>query len=269
MLQVQPTGPPPERPRCVGAKKQKKAPPAEGATSKVIGSDEGENTTPSANSSRTSTKTPKVTQALYLNPDTFRRFIGPKNLGQTLIDGELTTCLLDNRAQLNFVTPSFAQERGMDIMSMECLAREIGGQVPPIWGIGGIMVEPIGFVLMNVKVPCVRGYNEDKVAIVMDDRDMSECPVILGTPTIYRVMEVIKESKISKLAVPWASSRIAWLMRDVQAKLGQAEVKDVANKPISPLHMDEVVRVASKCMVPPFGHKVIMAGLTLSCMATR
>ena len=46
-------------------------------------------------------------------------------------------------------------------MSMECLAREIGGQVPPIRGIGGIMVEPIGFVLMNIKVPCVRGYNED------------------------------------------------------------------------------------------------------------
>ena len=161
MLQVQPTGPPPERPRCVGAKKRERAPPTEGAASKVIGSNEGENSTLSATSSRTSTKTPKVTQAPYLNLDAFCRFIGPKNLGQTLIDGELTTCLLDNVAQLNFVTPSFVQERGMDIMSMECLEREIGGQVPPIRGIGGIMVEPIGFVLMNVKVPCVRGYNED------------------------------------------------------------------------------------------------------------
>ena len=125
------------------------------------------------------------------------------------------------------------------------------------------MVEPIGFVLMNVKVPCIQGYDEDQVAIVMDDPDMSECPVILGTPTIYRVMEVIKENEISKLAVPWASSRIAWLMRDVQAKLGQTEVKDVANKPISPLHVDEVVRVASKCTVPPFGHKVIHGRVNL------
>ena len=148
-------------------------------------------------------------------------------------------------------------------MSMECLAREIGEQVPPIRGIGGIMVEPIGFVLMNVKVPCVWGYNEDQVAIVMDDPNMSKCPVILGTPTIYHVMEVIKESEISKLAVPWASSRIAWLMRDMQAKLSQTEVKDVANKPISPLHVDEVVRVASKCSVPPFGHKVIHGRVNL------
>ena len=46
-------------------------------------------------------------------------------------------------------------------------------------------------------------------------------------------------------------------MRDVLTKLGQVVVNDVASKPIVPLHVDEVVRVASKCMVPPFGHKVI------------
>ena len=100
--------------------------------------------------------------------------------------------------------------------------------------------------MMNVKVPCVQGYDEDQVAIVMDDPDMLECPVILGTPTIYRVMEVIKESGISKLAVPWASSRVSWLMRDIQARLDQVVVNDVANKPILPLNVDEVVRVASK-----------------------
>ena len=46
-------------------------------------------------------------------------------------------------------------------------------------------------------------------------------------------------------------------MRDVLAKLGQVVIDDIANKPIVPLHIDEVVRVASKCTVPPFGHKAI------------
>ena len=141
-----------------------------------------------------------------MNPDAFYRFIGPKNWGKALIDDELTTCLLDNGAQLNFITPAYAQEWGMDIMALDYLAQEIEGPILPIRGIGGIPVEPVGLVMMNVKVPCVQGYDEDQVAIVMDDPDMSECPVILGTPTIYRVMEVIKESEISKLAVPWASS---------------------------------------------------------------
>ena len=121
-------------------------------------------------------------RAPYLNLDTFYRFIGPKNLGNALIDDE-----------------------GMDIMSLDYLAQEIGGSIPLIRGISDISVEPVGFVMMNVKVPCVQGYDEDQIAIVMDDPSMSEWPVILGTPTIYWVMEEIKESKISKLAVPWAS----------------------------------------------------------------
>ena len=141
-----------------------------------------------------------------MNPDAFSRFIGSKNWGQALINDELTTCLLDNGAQLNFITPSYAIERGTDIMSLDRLAQEIGGPVPHIKSMGSIPVEPIGFVLMNVKVPCVQGYDEDQVALVMDDPEMAECPVILGTPTLYRVMEVIKESEISKLAVPWSSS---------------------------------------------------------------
>ena len=198
-----------------------------------------------------------------MNPDAFSRFIGPKNWGQALIIDELTTCLLDNGAQLNFITPAYAIERGMGIMSLDRLAQEIGGQVPLITGMGGSLVEPTGFVLMNIKVPCVQGYDEDQVALVMDDPRMTECPIILGTSTLYRVMEVVKESEISKLAVPWSSSQISWLMRDVMARLGQVVVKDIANKPIAPLKVDEVVRVASKCMVPPFGHNVIHGKVNL------
>ena len=148
-------------------------------------------------------------------------------------------------------------------MSLDYLAQEIGGPILPIRGIGGIPVEPLEFIMMNIKVPCVQGYDEDQITIVMDDPDMSECLVILGTPTIYRVMEVIKESEISKLAVPWASSRVSWLMRDIQARLSQVVVHDVANKPISPLNVDEVVRVVSKCTIPPFGHKAIHGKVNL------
>ena len=201
-------------------------------------------------------------RAPYLNPDAFCRFIGPKNLGKALIDDELASCLLDNGAQLNFIMPAYAQEREMDIMSLDYLAQETGGSIPLIRGLGGISVEPIGFVMMNVKVPGVEGYDKDQIAIVMDDPGMTEWPVILGTPTLYRIVEVVKESEISKLAVPWASLQVSWLMRDVLAKLGQV-VMNIANKPIVPLHVDEVVRVASKCTVPPFGHKAIHGKVNL------
>ena len=143
------------------------------------------------------------------------------------------------------------------------MAQEIGGPLSLIAGMGGSLVEPTEFVLMNVKVPCVQGYDEDQVTLVMDDPGMTECPVILGTLTLYWVMEVIKESEISKLAVPWSLSRISWLMQDVTARLGQVVINDMANKPIAPVDVDEAVRVASKCTVPLFGHKVIHGKVNL------
>ena len=121
----------------------------------------------------------------YLNPDPYCRFIGPKTLGEALIDGELMTCLLDNGAQLNFINPVYAHKPGMNIMSLDSLAHEVGGKNPPIRGIGGIMVNPEGFIMMNVQIPCVKGYNEDQIAIVMDDPGLKDCSVILGMPTIF------------------------------------------------------------------------------------
>ena len=52
-------------------------------------------------------------------------------------------------------------------------------------------------------------------------------------------------------------------MQDMIARLGNAVVSDVTNKPIAPLDVDEVVRVASKCMIPLFGHKVIHGKVNL------
>ena len=205
----------------------------------------------------------------YLNLDPYCQFIGPKNWGEALIDEELMACLLDNGSQLNFVTPAYVRKWGMDIMSFDSLAQEVGGKIPPMRGIGGIMVDPEGFVMMNIKIPCVKGYNEDQIAIVMDDPGMKDCPVILGMPTIFRVMEVIKESEISKLAVPWASSRVSWLLRGVQARMSQLTVDDVANKSVAPLSVDEVVRVSHKCKIPPFGHKVIHGSVCLVLQGYR
>ena len=154
-------------------------------------------------------------------------------------------------------------------MSLDHLAQGIGRQIPPISGIGGIMVESEGFIMMNVQVPCVKGYNEDQIAVVMDDPGLKDFQVILGTAMIYRVMEVIKESEISELAIPWASSRLSWLMRDVHARMSQVVVDDIANKSVAPLSVDEVVRVSHKCKVPPFGHKVIHGSVSLVLQGYR
>ena len=102
----------------------------------------------------------------------------------------------------------------------------------------------------------LQGYNEEQIMIVMDDPNMKECPVLLGTPTIYRVMPVIKESEINKLAIPWATSRLSWMFRLMTATVA-TPLSDVANKTLSPMVLNEIVRTSGKVQVPPFEHKII------------
>ena len=71
-------------------------------------------------------------------------------------------------------------------MSLEILAQEVGGKIPPIAGIGGIMVNPEGFVMMNIQIPCVKGYNKDQIAIMMDD---------LGSKTAQSSWACLQSSK--------------------------------------------------------------------------
>ena len=110
---------------------------------------------------------------------------------------------------------------------------------------------------MNVRIPCIKGYNEDQIAIVLDDPTMKECPIILGTPILYKAVQVIKESEITQLAVLWAMSHFSYLIRGLQAQVGQEVRTDVGNKNIAPTSMDEVVRVSLKFQIPPFGCKAI------------
>ena len=112
----------------IGGKKRNQAPPCAGAYSKPIDPRKEQAKSLSARAAGASHGLERVP---YLNLDAFSRFIGPKNWGKALINDELTTCLLDNGAQLNFITPAYAIERGMDIMSLDQLAQEIGGLLPP------------------------------------------------------------------------------------------------------------------------------------------
>ena len=98
-------------------KKWGRAPTAEGASPKQVGSGDGQSL--SARSSNISGSPSKVKGVPYLNLDSYCQFIGPKNWGKALIDDELVTCLLDNGSQLNFITRAYAHKRGMDIMSLD------------------------------------------------------------------------------------------------------------------------------------------------------
>ena len=55
-----------------------------------------------------------------------------------------------------------------------------------------------------VQVEGVQGYNEDQIALVVSDLSnfVAWVPIILGTPTIRHVVNVIKEKEMDTLVMP-------------------------------------------------------------------
>ena len=49
------------------------------------------------------------TPCSYWNEDAHDRWLGPENIGQILVNGQLVTALIENGARMNTVMPSFVK----------------------------------------------------------------------------------------------------------------------------------------------------------------
>ena len=67
----------------------------------------------------------------------------------------------------------------------------------------------MGYIIIWVQVDGVQGYNEDQIALVIPDLSniMAPVPMILGSPTISYIMNVIKEREIDTLATSWVNAQ--------------------------------------------------------------
>ena len=105
-----------------------------------------------------------------------------------IIDGVKTTCLIDNGAWVNLVTPEFVKNRGLGVGSIQDL-NDHNGYIP-LSGLGGKITEPLGYMILWVQIPYVPSYDEDQIALVVseDSNFLKRCQVILGNLTINRAV---------------------------------------------------------------------------------
>ena len=64
---------------------------------------------------------PRLTPSAFWNEDPRRRWLGHANVGLAILDGVRTTCLIDNGARVNLVTPEFVKARGLYVGSIQDL----------------------------------------------------------------------------------------------------------------------------------------------------
>ena len=78
-------------------------------------------------------------------------------------------------------------------------------------GLGNAFTRPLGYIVIQVQVDGVQGYDEDQIALVILDfsKFAARVPVILGMPTIGQVVNVMREVEIDALAMPWANARVS------------------------------------------------------------
>ena len=90
--------------------------------------------------------------------------------------------LLDNVAQINTITLKYVRDHSLQVGPITDL---IGTKVACM-RLGNAYTRPLGYVIIQVKIDRVQGYDEDQIALVIPDFSnfVAWIPVILGTPTI-------------------------------------------------------------------------------------
>ena len=68
---------------------------------------------------------------------------------------------------MNLVTPEYVKKRKLDVGSIQDLNHHAGRI--PLGGMGGHVQEPLGYVILRVQIPYVPSYDEEQVALVVED----------------------------------------------------------------------------------------------------
>ena len=110
------------------------------------------------------------------------------------INRESCMALLDNGVQVNTITPRYVKECSLPVGLITDL---MGAKVACV-GLDNAYTRPLGYVTIRVQVDGVWGYDKDQIALIIPDFSnfVVRVPIILGTPTIGQVINVMKEAEM-------------------------------------------------------------------------
>ena len=180
--------------------------------------------------------------------------------------------LVDNGARVNSVMPAYIHQHKLGVRPIS----ELDHTLNPFWdriplvGLGSGWAEPLGFTLMRVQIEDMPHYDEQQVVFVLDDPSgfSARILVILGTPTINRVVQTMKEMEMHNAPMEWQTARVAYEWAQGfqfrRASLGE-RLRFPTNTAEDPLDLEEKVLLANKCIKPGF-QSIVTHGRTQRTM---
>ena len=73
--------------------------------------------------------------------------------------------LLDNGAQINTIMPKYISDHSLQ---MGPITNHLGAEVTCV-GLGNAYSRPLGYIIIQVQVDGVQGYDKDQIALVIPD----------------------------------------------------------------------------------------------------
>ena len=177
---------------------------------------------------------------------------------------------MDDGSQINSITLAYAKSLDLVVGPLEELAGDPTGR--PIQGIGGVRTGAIRYVVFRAQIGGIPSYDKEQVALVVDNSSYfaRKVPVILGTPTLHRVVKCMKESKMESAPPEWNNVRLGYEIHN-QLYSHRANYKPDRPFPTNtnedPTDLDELVRLTNPVVVPAFG-SCIVKGRTTKTMMT-
>ena len=108
---------------------------------------------------------------------------------------------------------------------------------------------------MRLQVKEVAGYNEDVVFLVVPDGAAfgKRVPLVIGTCTLARVINVIKKSEMDKILTLWATVCLVQLLSQRIITEESHKDKNTAGQET----MDEVIKMKDNVRVGPFQMEIL------------
>ena len=176
------------------------------------------------------------------------------------MEGRNFNVLADSGSQANTITTILVQQYGFPVLPLE----DLMDYPLNLMGLGGKRTSPLRFVILHVQVWGITGYDKDTVFLVVPDESdfRRRVPLVLGTYTIGRMINVIQESEIDSLATPWSTTRVAqllscWLGMAVPTLEGAETPVEGASGGSPEGSINELVMVRESVHLRPFQTKII------------
>ena len=115
--------------------------------------------------------------------------------------------------------------------------------------------------MIRVQIPCAPSYDEDQVALTVEDPSLfsQKCPVILGTPNIFRAVQAMKESEIDRVELAWQQAKAGYEYTHFLMNVEEypEDCSFPTNTGKNPVELDEKLLLKKKQVLLPFSNTMV------------